>query len=154
MFPLYSCCLLYLFAVVHIQPFLYLLFKQLVLLSCFCFLCQKNRLSYSFTPLFAAVLEYLCLSNLSPLVVNHYSCVFPLQLFCRKAIIFTSGWDLAEWFGHLIAHAKVATVLGSMPASSDTLESDRQKIKQRWIEYFKNLKKFPSFLNIIFLASW
>jgi hypothetical protein len=130
MFPLSSCCLLYLFAVVYIQHLLHLLF---ILLSCFVFLMSKNLLSYPFIPHFAAVLEFLCFLNLSPLVVNHYSCVFPLQLFCRKAIIFISGWDLAEWFGHLTAHATVATVLGSMSASSDTLESDRQKIKQRWI---------------------
>ncbi len=128
MFPLSSCCLLYLFAVVYIQHLLHLLS---ILLSCFVFLMSKNRLSYPFIPHFADALEYLCLLNLSPLVVNYYSCVFPLQLFCRKAIIFVSGGDLAKWFGHLTAHAKVATILGSMPASSDTLGSHMQKIKQR-----------------------
>ncbi len=35
-----------------------------------------------------------------------------------------SGWDLAEWLEEfLTANAKVATVLGSIPASSDTVES-------------------------------
>ncbi len=29
-------------------------------------------------------------------------------------------WDLAEWFERLIANTKVATVLGSIPASSDS----------------------------------
>ncbi len=28
------------------------------------------------------------------------------------------GWDLAEWLEHLTANAEVATVLGSIPASS------------------------------------
>ncbi len=38
------------------------------------------------------------------------------------------GWDLAEWFERLIANAKVATVLGSIPASSDTVESEGRQI--------------------------
>ncbi len=33
-----------------------------------------------------------------------------------------SGWDLADWFERLTANAKVATVLGSIPASSDTMD--------------------------------
>ncbi len=32
-----------------------------------------------------------------------------------------SGWDLAEWFERLTANAVIATVLGSIPASSDTM---------------------------------
>ncbi len=32
--------------------------------------------------------------------------------------------DLAEWFERLTANAVVATVLGSIPASSDTVESE------------------------------
>ncbi len=35
-----------------------------------------------------------------------------------------SGWDLAEWLERLTANAKVATVLGSIPESSDTVESE------------------------------
>jgi hypothetical protein len=32
---------------------------------------------------------------------------------------------------------KVATVLGSIPASSDTMESERRQMKQCWIKYIK-----------------
>ncbi len=34
-------------------------------------------------------------------------------------------WDLAEWLERLPANAKVATVLWSIPASSDTVKSLR-----------------------------
>ncbi len=40
------------------------------------------------------------------------------------------GWDLAERFGRLTVNAKVATVLGSIPASSDTVEYEKRQIKQ------------------------
>ncbi len=33
-------------------------------------------------------------------------------------------WYLAEWLERLAANAEVATVLGSIPASSDTVKSD------------------------------
>jgi hypothetical protein len=43
----------------------------------------------------------------------------------------TSGCDLAEWLERLAANAKVAAVLGPMPASSDTtVESKGRQIKQ------------------------
>jgi hypothetical protein len=35
-----------------------------------------------------------------------------------------SGWDLAEWLERLTANAVVIAVLGSIPASSDTVESE------------------------------
>jgi hypothetical protein len=38
----------------------------------------------------------------------------------------------------LTANAKVATVLGSIPASSDTVESDGRQMKQGWITYIKS----------------
>ncbi len=34
------------------------------------------------------------------------------------------GWDLPEWLDGLTANSKVAKVLGSIPASSDTVESE------------------------------
>ncbi len=40
------------------------------------------------------------------------------------------GGDLAQWLERLTANAKVATVLGSIPASSDTVESERRQMKQ------------------------
>ena len=39
------------------------------------------------------------------------------------------GWDLAMWLERLTVDARVATVLGSIPASFDTVESGR-KMKQ------------------------
>ncbi len=43
------------------------------------------------------------------------------------------GWDLAEWLKRLTANGVVETVLGSIPASSDTVESERWRMKQCWI---------------------
>jgi hypothetical protein len=40
------------------------------------------------------------------------------------------GRDLAEWLERLTANAVVATVLGSIPASSDTVESEGRQMKQ------------------------
>jgi hypothetical protein len=37
---------------------------------------------------------------------------------------------LLKWLARLIANAKVATVLGSNPASSDTEESDGRQMKR------------------------
>jgi hypothetical protein len=45
------------------------------------------------------------------------------------------GWDLAERLERLTANAKVATVLGSIPASFDTVESKGRQMKQCWIKY-------------------
>ncbi len=57
------------------------------------------------------------------------------------------GWDLAECLNRLTVNAVVVTVLGSIPASSDTVESkgrqtdETQKLlKQRWISYIKKEK--------------
>ncbi len=44
----------------------------------------------------------------------------------------TNGWDLSDWLERLTANAKVATVLGSIPASSDTVESEGRQMKQCW----------------------
>jgi hypothetical protein len=38
--------------------------------------------------------------------------------------------NVAEWLEHLTANAEVATVLGSIPASSDTVESKGRQMKQ------------------------
>ncbi len=54
------------------------------------------------------------------------------------------GWDLAEWLERLTANAVVATVLGSIPASSDTVESEGRQMKQCWISYIKRkIQKNP-----------
>jgi len=39
-----------------------------------------------------------------------------------------SGSDLAEWLVRLTAHVEVATVLGSIKASSDTVECEGRRI--------------------------
>ncbi len=40
------------------------------------------------------------------------------------------GRDLAYWLKRLTANVKVATVLGLIPASSDTVESEGRQMKQ------------------------
>ncbi len=47
------------------------------------------------------------------------------------------GWDLAEWFERLIASVEVATVLGSIPASSDSVESEGRQMKKCWLQYIE-----------------
>jgi hypothetical protein len=49
------------------------------------------------------------------------------------------GFDLAEWLERLTANAKVPTVLGSIPASLDTVESKGWQMKR--VEYLKNAKR-------------
>ncbi len=46
-----------------------------------------------------------------------------------------SGWDLAELLERLTANAEVATVLGSLPASPDTVEYEGRQMKQCWIKF-------------------
>ncbi len=55
----------------------------------------------------------------------------------------TSGWDLAEGSERLTVNAVVATVMGSITASSDTVESEGRQKNQCWISYIKKSKKFP-----------
>ncbi len=47
------------------------------------------------------------------------------------------GWVLAEWLERLAVNGKVATVRGSISASSDTAESEGRQMKQCWIKYKK-----------------
>jgi hypothetical protein len=65
----------------------------------------------------------------------------------------TSGWDLAkcawdptEWLERLTANAEVATGQGSIPASSDTVESegvaDKAVLKKVHKKTKKNLFKY------------
>ncbi len=44
--------------------------------------------------------------------------------------------DLADWLQRLTANVKIATVLGSIPASSDTVDSEGRQKKQDWKKYF------------------
>jgi hypothetical protein len=45
-------------------------------------------------------------------------------------------WDLAEWLERLAVN-DVATFLGSIPASSDAMESEERQMKQCWITNIK-----------------
>ncbi len=59
-------------------------------------------------------------------------------------ICIADGWDLAEWLERLAANANFATVLGSSPASSDTVQSEGRQMKQCWITYIKKIKSQKS----------
>ncbi len=52
-----------------------------------------------------------------------------------------------KWLERLTANATVATVLGSIPAASDTVEFEGRQMKQCWIQYIEiiilqKVKKF------------
>ncbi len=53
--------------------------------------------------------------------------------------------SIAEWLERLTANAVVATVLGSIPATSDTVESEGRQMEQCRISYIKKekLQKSP-----------
>ncbi len=57
------------------------------------------------------------------------------------------GWDLAEWLERLTANAEVATVLGSIPASSDKVESEGRHMecwREREIKWYASKKAWAS----------
>ncbi len=54
------------------------------------------------------------------------------------------GWDLAKWLERLTVNALVATVLGSIPASVGTVESEERQMKQCWTK-----KKNPPQKNLV-----
>jgi hypothetical protein len=51
--------------------------------------------------------------------------------------------DLVRWYYRLTTNVKVATVLGSIPASSDTVEYEGRQMKQIRIKYFLKYRKTP-----------
>ncbi len=53
------------------------------------------------------------------------------------------GWDLAKCIESMTANAEVATILRSISASSDTVESEGQEMKQCWIQYIEKNLKIP-----------
>jgi len=58
--------------------------------------------------------------------------------------IWTScGWDLAQCLDLLYVTAKVAAFLGSIPTSSDRVESEGRQMKQCLKKYTKNPRKIP-----------
>jgi hypothetical protein len=75
------------------------------------------------------------------------------MMFFEKLPI-TDTMDMAEWWmrssrvlERLTANVKFATVLDSIPAYSDTLESEGRQIKQYLIKYNKNSSE-PVLLNV------
>ncbi len=69
--------------------------------------------------------------------------------------ILLCAWDLAEWLERLLANAVVANVLGSISASSDTMETEEQ-MNQCWISYIKKEKshKIPPLKKLFSFVSW
>jgi len=61
--------------------------------------------------------------------------LFSISFVLIRIYYSSSGWDLAEWSDRLTANAEVATVPGSIPASTDTMESEGRQMKQSWIQY-------------------
>jgi hypothetical protein len=61
--------------------------------------------------------------------------------------VYVSGSDLVVWLEPLIAYPNVATALGSIPASSDTLESARGAAYEAVlkIKLYEKSRKFPLF---------
>ncbi len=63
---------------------------------------------------------------------NVYDCgdVVTVEWVTRCSVAKELGW---EWLERLTANAHVATVLGSIPASVGTVESEGRQMKQCWI---------------------
>jgi hypothetical protein len=57
-------------------------------------------------------------------------CTMPERRFVFPFIYRYLKLNLAEWLERLTANAVVAIVLGSIPASSDTVESEGRQMKQ------------------------
>jgi hypothetical protein len=55
---------------------------------------------------------------------------FFIRTFSSLYYIFNKTFYLAKWLERLAVNAKVATVLGSILASSDTVESEGRQMKQ------------------------
>ncbi len=78
------------------------------------------------------------------------SCINGVVMFIYICILYSQARfepDLAKWLERLTANIEVATVLGSIPASSDTVESEGPQMKQCWIQYNKKCKKISPFLR-------
>ncbi len=80
-------------------------------------------------------------SNLSTVRILHTSLtlVFTVSHSCKDPINNEWGWDLA----YIVVTASdcqcqgLATVLGSIPASSDTVKSEGRQMKQCWKQYIE-----------------
>ncbi len=77
------------------------------------------------------------------------SCLWTVYVPNHQSKTVLCGWDLAEWLECLAVNADVATLLSSIPASSDIGESEGRQTKKCWITYLKTkntyrLKPMPS----------
>ncbi len=75
--------------------------------------------------------EYI-INNATQFISTYFILFNTLFLFMRSSRVWgwdlaDVEWDLAEWLERLIANVVVATVLGSIPASSDTVKSEGGK---------------------------
>ncbi len=70
----------------------------------------------------------------------------------RGPVVIIHRRDLAEGPERLTANAVVATLLCSIPASSDTIESEGRQMIQCWILYKKNSKQSPFRLSTAVLG--
>jgi hypothetical protein len=92
-------------------------------------------------------------------IIQNYGCTV-LDFFPRSAVqliflyicpgchISQIFFYLAWWLERVTANAEVATVLGSIPTSSDTVESEGRQMKQCWIQYMER-KKIQHFFEFI-----
>ncbi len=91
------------------------------------------------------------LSSIAFLLFGNYAITYKILIVRCWVLIELSVWnfnDLAKCWERLAVNAKVATVLGSIPASSDTVESEGWQMKQCWITYIKiKNPKNPPFRN-------
>ncbi len=101
------------------------------------------------------ILAYLCVYVLAWIYVSVYknqSYWIGKELrtkYILRAKYVYRGWDIAELFRVSDCPFEVATVPGSIPASSYTVESEGQQMKQCWIKnIFKNPKNPPVCLNM------
>jgi hypothetical protein len=62
--------------------------------------------------------------------------------------------SIAKWLERLAVYAQVATVLGSIPASSDIVESEGQQMKQCLVTFIKRKKQKNPLLSCLFVILW
>jgi hypothetical protein len=120
------------FTLLTVTVFLFAFFNLIFDVYCTCKIFRKGKVANEPSKFQAA---WMRSSRVSGWDLAEYSRWDPAEY---------SGWDLAEWLERLTVNVAVATVLGSIPASSDTAESEGRQMKQCWISYITKSKN-PSF---------
>ncbi len=95
---------------------------------------QRERHSSSHPTFFRFTVESVDPSASSTTAASFLACFISLRIYNRWK---SSRLAIGYWLERLTVIAKVPTVLGSMPASSDTLESEVRRMKQCWITNIK-----------------